>query len=200
MPISSTMQQRAQPTEPSGTRVKAQWLRSYVSILVANGKRDAVIALVPSATAALLRDPPLAASWIDMRHITEITVAVEKVGGLQAVRDNGRKVVEQSRKPYMAVMEGLLRLFGTSPATLFKRMGSLVSVFVDGISFKYTATTERSGIFEVQYAGDADVPLCVFVGHLAAYQLCLDVCGVKGAVGDPEMIGPSQARYHVHWV
>jgi hypothetical protein len=179
--------------------MKGQWLRSYVSVLIADGRRDAVMALVPRDTAALMADPPLAASWIDMQHITEITVAVEKIGGMHAVRENARRVVEQSRKPYMAVVEGILKLFGTSPATLFKHMNSLVSNFVQGITYRYTATTERSGVFEVEYAVDSEVPMSVFVGQLPAYQLLIDACGVKGAVGQPERMGPNKARFLIHW-
>jgi hypothetical protein len=183
----------------SGSRVKAQWFRSYVSVLVEERKRDAVMALVPPDTAALISDPPLAASWLELRHISAVICAVEKLGGMSAVRDHARRVTEQSRAPYMGIVEGVLRLFGTSPATLFKRMNTLVSNFIQGVDFTYAPTSERSGVLQVEYPDDGEVPLCVFVGQTFAFQTLLDACDVKGVVAPPERRGPNKASYNINW-
>jgi hypothetical protein len=146
-----------------------------------------------------MTDPPLAGSWMELRHMHHIEHAVEKIGGMVAVRDLARKGTEDARKPYMAVVEGVLKLFGTSPATLFKRMNALVSTFIEGIDYKYVSTTERSGVMEVEFKAEYEIPTCIFAGQIPTFETLLNACGVKGVVGQPERIGPNKARYPIQW-
>jgi hypothetical protein len=180
-------------------KVKAKTFRSYVSILAADKMLDAVRALVPADTAALMRDPPLPGSWMDGRHMHYVVVAVEAVGGMIAVRDLTRKGTEDARKPYMGVVETVLKLFGTSPATLFKRMNSLVGSMLEGVDFRYLPAGDRSGVMEVQWDVDYEMPLCEFVGLMPTFQALLDACGANGVVGMPERLGPGRARYRIQW-
>jgi hypothetical protein len=183
----------------SAMRQKARMLRSFVSILEREGKRDAVIALVPPDTADLMRSPPLAGSWMDATHIHKIIQAVETLGGLPAVRELARKVTDDARQGYMFVVEGVLKLFGTSPATLFKRMNSLVASFLEGTDYRYTAKTDRSGEMVVEYSADYEIPICVFVSLVPAFQTLLSACGVTGIVGPPERLGPAKVRFQIQW-
>jgi hypothetical protein len=183
----------------AGMRLKAFTFRSYIKLLVKDGRRDAVMALVPPETAALIADPPLAGSWMDLQHINNISVAIETIAGMAAVRDLARRGTDEARKPYMGVVESVLKLFGTSPATLFKRMNSLVSSFIEGIDYRFTSTTPRSGVMEVAYKTDHEVPICVFVSGMMSFQVLLDACGVKGAIDQPERLGPNKARYQIRW-
>jgi hypothetical protein len=180
-------------------KVKAKTFRSYVSILTADGKYDAVLAIVPPDTAALMRDPPLPGSWMHGRHMHDVVVAVNAIGGLTAVRELTRRGTEDARKPYMNIVEGVLKLFGTSPATLFKRMNSLVSSILEGVTFRYTAVTERSGVMDVEWEVDYEMPACEFVGLVPTFQTLLSACGAKGVVGTPERLGPARARYAIQW-
>jgi len=180
-------------------RLKAMTFRSYVSILGRDGKREAVIALVPPDTAALIASPPLAGSWMDLRHILNITEAVEKLGGMNAVRELSRRGTEESRKPYMGVVEMVLKLFGTSPATLLKRMNTLVSSFIEGVDYRYVSGNERSCVMEMAWAADYEIPMSVFVSQIPTFQTLLDACGVKGIVGQPERVSANKARYLIQW-
>ena len=180
-------------------RLKASTFRTYVGILGKDGRRDAVLALVPPATAALMRDPPLAGSWMDLTHMHAIDQAVETLGGMAAVRDLARRGTEAARKPYMGVVEGVLKLFGTSPATLLKRMNTLVSSFIEGIDYKYIVTSDRAGVMEVTFAADYELPTSAFVGQVPTLQTLLDACGVKGVVSAPERLGPNRARFKIQW-
>jgi Protein of unknown function (DUF2378) len=183
----------------SRMRLKAATFRTYIRILTEDGRREAVRALVPPETAALMLEPPLSGSWMDLAHMHHIDHAVETLGGMAAVRDLARKGTDQARKPYMGVVEGVLKLFGTSPATLFKRMNTLVSSFVSGIDYRYTATGERSGTMVVAFDADHELPTSAFVGQIPTLQTLLDTCGVKGVVGAPERLGPQTARFHIQW-
>jgi hypothetical protein len=166
---------------------------------VKEGKRDAVMALVPPETAALIASPPLAGSWMDLGHIFQIVFAMEKLGGLAAVRDLAKKGTDDARKPYMSIVESVLKLFGTSPATLFKRMNSLVSSFIEGVEYNYTPKTDRSGFMEAHYHADYEIPMCVFVSLIPTFQILLDACGAKGSVGTPERTGPTKGRFLISW-
>jgi hypothetical protein len=180
-------------------RLKALTFRSYVVVLNRDGRRGAIMALVPPDTAALIADPPLAGSWMDLKPMMHLTQAVEKLGGMTAVRELARKGTDEARKPYMGVVEGVLKLFGVSPATLFKRMNALVSSFIEGIDYRYTPISDRSGAMEMEWDADFEIPMCVMIGQTPTFQVLLDACGVKGVVGQPERLGPKKARFLLHW-
>ena len=180
-------------------RIKATTFRSYVAILGRDGHRDAVMAYVPPDTAALMRDPPLPGSWMDGRHVHDVLVAVDQIGGMGAVRDLARRGTEDARRPYMSIVEGVLKLFGTSPATLFKRMNDMVKSTIENLDYHYTPTTERSGVMEMTYGYAGEVPTCMFVGAAPALQTILDVCGVEGIVSAPVRLGPQKVRFTIQW-
>jgi hypothetical protein len=182
-----------------GVRIKAQWFRAQVSVLENEGKRDAIAQRVSPETAALIANPPLPGSWMSYAHIVDISVAVEAIGGLDAVREFAAKVTAISRRPYMAVTEGIVKLFGPSPTTLLKRMNTVNRTIVEGIEFNFTETGERSGLMEVAYAPNVEFPLCAFIGPAAAFPVCFAICGVKGVVGDPERVAPNKARFKLSW-
>ena len=180
-------------------RIKATTFRSYVAILAGDGKRAAVMANVPPDTAALMRDPPLAGSWMDGRHVHDVLVAVDQIGGTGAVRDLARRATEDARRPYMSIVEGVLKLFGTSPATLFKRMNTLVSSILEGVDFRYTPSGDRGGVMDVTWSVDYMMPMCEFASLMPTFQALLESCGAKGSVGMPERVAPSRARYRIQW-
>jgi hypothetical protein len=180
-------------------RLKASTFRSYIHVLARERKTSAVLALVPPATAAVIEAPPLAGTWVDFQHIIDITVAVETLGGMVGVRDFTKKATADARKPYMGVVEGVLKLFGTSPATLFKRMNDLVKSTLEGLDYAYTATSERSGTMELTYQLSQEVPTCMFVGAVPALQILLDTCGVEGVIGPPVRLGPNKVRFTIQW-
>jgi hypothetical protein len=180
-------------------RLKASVLRSYSQVLASDGKLAALLALVPPATAAVIESPPLAGSWIDFDHIVQVTVAVETLGGMMAVRDLTKKATAAARKPYMAMVEGVLKLFGTSPATLLQRMNDMVKSNIENIDYAYTATGERSGFMEITWGLDYEVPMCVMVGAGPVLNVVIEACGVQGIVGQPARLAPNKARFTIQW-
>jgi hypothetical protein len=188
-----------QAGKPSGMRLKASSFRSFVRILEKQGRRDSVTAIVPPETAVLISDPPLPGSWMDLKHSLHIMQAVETIWGMSAVRDLARKGTDDARKPYMGIVEGVLRLFGTSPATLFKRMNSLVGSFVQGVDYRYTPLSDRSGVMVLEYKACFEVPICFFVGQMPVFQTLLEACGAKGVVSEPERLSPSAASFRIEW-
>jgi hypothetical protein len=180
-------------------RIKGTTLRSYINVVSRLEHRAAVIAQLPPDTAAMINNPPLPGTWSEWRHIQEITVAVEIVDGLAGVRRLADDAIEEAKRPYVRVLEGLIRLFGTSPATIYKRMNDLVKNAVENMAYTYRIMSNHSGTMEVSYSGDAEIPFCMFVGGRAALVAVLDACGVKGEVSEPERLGPRRTLYHISW-
>ena len=183
----------------SGIQLKAMTFRSYLAILAKDNQLAAVVARVPPATAALMADPPLAGSWMDFIAMLHISEAMESIGGMAAVRDLARKGTNDARKPYMGVVETVLKLFGTSPATLFKRMNSLVGSFIRGVDFRYIVESEHSGVMEVEFLPEYPIPLCVFVSQMPTFQALFETCSVKGVVGQPDRLSTQKARFNLQW-
>lgn len=183
----------------SGIQLKAMTFRAYLAVLDKDNLRAAIVARVPPEAAALMAAPPLAGSWMDFLTMLHITEAMEAVGGMAGVRDLARKGTNEARKPYMGIVESVIKLFGTSPATLFKRMSSLVGSFIRGVDFQYIAKSERSGVMEVEFLPEYPIPMCVFVSQLPSFQALFDTCGVKGLIGQPERLSTHKARTTLQW-
>jgi hypothetical protein len=180
-------------------RLKGSTLRSYVEVLQRERRREAVMERVPPETAALIATPPLASTWVDWLHVVHITRAVEALSGLQGVRDFARKMIDEAKKPHLRLLEGLLRLFGASPASIFQRMNDLVKGTIENQEFIYTPLSERSGVMEMRYFIDDEVPHCIHISAMSTLQAILDVCGAKGTIGYPDLVGPNRVAYKIHW-
>jgi hypothetical protein len=181
--------------------VKAASLRAYVAWLRRQGKLSAVMARVPPASAQLLASPPLVSSWIDARDIEPILCALEELDGAGAVLRMTRESLREDSfltllRPMLTAM---LRLFGASPATLYRHMNDLCKTSVRGMDFAFRADGERAGTVDVSYAVEREIPSCMFLSCKAALELVPDLCGLRGAVGDPERLSPSAVRFLVAW-
>jgi hypothetical protein len=115
------------------------------------------------------------------------------------VREFHRRVTDEARKPYMVVVEGLLKLFGTSPATLFKRLNDMIKHFSRNLYYTYTETGPRSGSMEVFYDTYFDVPMCSMIGPVQTFHVILESCGVKGIVGAAQPAGHNRVRFSIQW-
>jgi hypothetical protein len=180
-------------------RLKGSTLRAYVNALEKLPRREEVIARMPERTARLIAAPPLAGSWVDFMHIVDITVAVEAVVGTIGLRDFAHRAVEEAKGPHIKMLEGLLRLFGTSPATLFKRMNDLVKSTIEDIEYTYTATSNHSGLMTVRYELEEQLPMCMYIGGTQVLQTIFEACGVKGMIGNPEPKGVNCVEYKLQW-
>jgi hypothetical protein len=191
---------RPNPTQPApGMRLKGSTLRAYVNVLVKLGRRDDVMAIVPPDTARVLANPPLSGSWIDFAHILRITEAMETLTGTTGVRDFAHRAIDEAKGPHVRMLEGLLRLFGTSPATIFKRMNDLVKSTIENIEYIYTPISSVSGIMEVKYHLKEEVPMCMYSGGTQVLQAIFDACGVSGVIGTPQPRGHNHVEYRLQW-
>jgi hypothetical protein len=175
-------------------------LRAYVEWLTKERLVDEVARRVPPATAALMRSPPLAGTWIDRKDVAPIVVAVDQIAGTSGVRRMSTTALRGGIAARLRpALTRILAFLGTSPATLYKRMDDVLRTTIEGIHSQYTETSERSGVVEVRYDLNEEVPLCSFIALMASLEAALDFCEVKGVVGEPERTGPASVRFKIRW-
>jgi hypothetical protein len=139
-------------SEPSLYRVKGWIFRGHVAYLKKHGRLDAVVARLSPAAAAAVVTLPLAGSWIDGPLLDEIVEVVDALEGTPALLAMEEAMLRLDMVAVLLPMvQGLIRIFGTSPATLYRRLGDLIRTSSQGIEFHYIETSERSGTMEVRY-------------------------------------------------
>ena len=180
-------------------RVKGATLRSYLHWLQREHKVDEVLARVPPSTAALMREPPLPGTWVDGMELVRMMMALQAVAGLDAVRKCGHDTLQEMLPRHRTLISGLMRLFGTSPATLFAHVDELVKSTAEGIHYVYTPAGERAGTMVVSYTVTGELPMCVFINGASVLQLLFALVGVTGTVGEPERRSPTAAAYSLRW-
>jgi hypothetical protein len=181
--------------------VKGASLRAHVNWLRRENKLEAVYGRLPEATRRLVDDLPLASTWVDFADWEPFLRALEAVVGLDGVLRMSRDTLHQDSfmSPLRPMLAGVLRLFGTSPATLYRHLDEMVKSNVKGMKFVFEDETERSGIMRVSYDVDHEVPGCVFVSCQAALETVIELCGARGVVAPPERTGPATVRFRIRW-
>jgi hypothetical protein len=184
--------------------VKGSLVRSLVVTIHEHGLRDAVLARVSPAAAALVRDPPLATMWVDGPVFNEILQALYEIEGAERLRHLNREAVERGLSPLLrATVPGLLRLFGTSPATLLSRLDRLGATSSRGFTARYLPSTPTAGSLEMAFPSLRDVPIGAFVATGGALKLVFELCGVPGTLGEPVWVDEQRRnamRFAVAWL
>jgi hypothetical protein len=183
-----------------GFEVKAASLRAHIKWLVRENKLEAVLARVPPSIAALARDPPLASTWMDAQLIEPLMVALAELEGTQAVLRMSREELRADLMlPLRGMIAGVLRLFGTSPASVYAHMNDMVKTSVRGMDFRFERQFDRAGLMVVHYDVDREIPFCMFVSCTASLEMVLELCAEHGRVGYPERVSGTAARYRISW-
>jgi hypothetical protein len=184
--------------------VKGSLVRSMAVTVSEHGLRQAVLGRVSEATAALLRDPPLPTMWVDARAYNEILQALYEIEGAERLRHLNREAVERGLAPLLrATAQGMLRVFGTSPATVLSRLGRLSAATSRGVVTRYALSTPTSGSLEIELPALRDVPIGAFVASGGGIKLVFELCGVSGTIGEPTWIDEQRRnamRFAVAWL
>jgi hypothetical protein len=179
--------------------VKASTLRSHLKWITREGLLDKVAARLPPVTAALVRNPPLPSTWMDWSEMEPLLCALDAVDSTAVLRMSRDEVRQDLIAPLRPMVSAVLRLFGTSPATIYGRLNDMVKTTVKGMEFRFTSQSERSGVMDVRYDVEREIPTCMFVSCLAALEMVLELCGVPGTVTPPERMGRAHARFRIRW-
>jgi hypothetical protein len=169
------------------------WLRK-------EGKLQAVMERVPPATRELMRNPPHPSVWIDARDLEPILRALEASDGNEAVLRMAREKLRASiLPPLWPMISAVMRFFGMSPTRMLRHLDVIVCPTTQGMEFKYKPLTLHSGVMDVLYLVEREIPTCMFISCMAPLELILELCGVDGTVSPPERIGPSSTRFQIAW-
>jgi hypothetical protein len=180
--------------------IKGGTFRAYVKQLADTNRLETVLGRVSPETAALARNLPMPSSWIDAHRLNEIVLVIYTVEGPEAALRLGRDVVDKQMLPFfLPMLRGIMKVIGVSPASLFSRYQGIVQTIVKGIGFTYTVTSPRSGIMDLRYAITTTVHRGVFSQNIAGFESIFKVCGVKGTIGEVEILGPQHARFPLSW-
>jgi hypothetical protein len=188
---------------PPPLLVKGSYLRAYGATLKKLGLYDAVFATVSPRVREALASPPPASVWVDYGIGIEIFTAVEQLKGKAALRSFAHEATLSGIAPFMQnLIQGMMRLFGVSPATIFRNMNKLVRQTSRSGEFTYAATSDSSGIVTMTVTGHRDVPSSLFTASAGGLEVTFDSCGVIGHVQDPIMKENglnNTADYRVSW-
>jgi hypothetical protein len=123
--------------------------------------------------------------------------------GDDSLEELAAMTVRRSVGPLLrTAVEGTLRLFGTSPLSLFSRLDKLTGSTVRGIAFSWEAVGPRSGITTVTYPDSRDVPISTFVAMRAGFINVFELCGSTGTVRFTERVDSpprNTARFAITW-
>jgi hypothetical protein len=190
-------------SEHTAVEVKGSLVRAVVLTLEAHGLREQVLARVSPNAAALIREVPVATRWVEGRLHDEILEALLQIVGPDGLRELNKEAVERGLNPLLlSTAMRLIRVFGTSPASLFSRFDRVSGTTARGVVYRYVPTSETSGWFEIEYPSVRNLPLGPFIATGGALSMAFQLCGVTGTFGEPEWIlnGKRNAmRFAVAW-
>jgi hypothetical protein len=138
-----------------GLAFKGSILRGYSRWLREQGHIERVLACASGEAARKLRDPPLVTEWVAGDVQFAVLDAVHAVGGdalLRAMVSGSTQTgVLKLLEP---LIQGVVRVFGKSPATLFSRLDSMRGNTIRGVDFRYRSEGEKSGVIEARSQRD----------------------------------------------
>jgi hypothetical protein len=184
----------------AGYEIKAATLRAYLKVLERHAVLDAVRARLDDKMRAIIADPPPASSWIDGGLMETLMAAVEAERGDDGVRQLARESQLELVPMLLPLIEGVLRLFGTSPASLLSRMALVTRGSLRGAEFEWTQSTERSGVMQVRFPARTKLPHRALVSFEGSFALVLELCRKQGTVSPGEVLpGGSGGRFTIRW-
>jgi hypothetical protein len=191
------------PPGEHATAYKASVVRGYAAVLRREGLLEPVCARVSPEVEQLLRHPPPATAWVDGRLTEQITLAVADVGGATAPRRLLRLASQESLIPLMMpLIKGLLRVFGVTPHTLYKRLNDTLKFSNRGCEASYRVEGVRAGTVRYRMLYRRNVPIAVFHGVAGGLEAVLAICDVMGTVSEPRVVDDGKgnaADYAVAW-
>jgi hypothetical protein len=190
-------------TAPTEEVAKGFTLRGFLKTLESLEVFGRVRERVPAVTRAMMDDPPGLTAWVSGRVFQDIAEALFDLGGEPLVRAVGRGGVERGPQPIViSTVQGFLRLFGATPATLFARIGLIGTTLGQGASYDYAPVSDHEGVLTMTYDRRADASRPLMLMMAGACEQILAICGRRGTVEAPDITRTSHAsigRFRIYW-
>lgn len=184
-------------------QVKGAFLRGYRAALQDLGLYAEVLEGCTPAVREALEMPPPTSSWVDYALVEGILRVVEAKRGMRTVRKLGHDAVSAGVAPFMQIfVQGLLRVFGVSPATLFANLNRVAAQTTRGMAYAYEATSEASGIMTVSLVERRNVEPIVWQASAGGLEIVFDTCKIGGHVQDPVLVDNglgNTTQFRVTW-
>lgn len=186
-PLASAKLARVQTVRSDGAlidfSVKGSIFRGIVATLKQQRRLSDVEAKLSGTTLELVRNPPPASAWVDGLNIVEVDEAAAAVLSESELFELGRGAVSSELVGITrAATEGILRLFGTQPSTLFSRMPMFDPVTSQKVSTHWRATSATSGEIRMRYTASKNLPVAIGKITAGIYSYTYDSCGVSGSI------------------
>lgn len=185
------------------SETKGTILRGRIDALRRMGRLSQVVEHLDPPARRAVTSPPLTSTWIDSRLCFEIDAVVYDLFGAAVTRQYGADSAQPIAGVLRRAVEGALRLFTVSPATLLSRMGQLTGSTSRGLDYAYAAETKASGVLTLRYLQGHGCPYATWLGNAGGLRVVFDFTGVEsGSISDPH-VEPNglenTARYRLRW-
>jgi hypothetical protein len=186
-----------------GVEVKGAFVSAYHAALKKLGLLDGVLKQASPEVREALQRPPPASVWVDYGLIVEVCAIVQSLGGKNLVRRMAREATMGGIAPVMqALVQGMLRLFGVSPATLFGNMHRVSSQTTRGGEFAWTRTSECSGVMTMRVPRLRGIDPALWYASAGGLEVVFDACHVNGTIQEPvakEDESGTIVEYRISW-
>lgn len=171
---------------------------SMAKALAASGRAAEVFALLSPETRAAW-ERPHDQRWHPGKVAIEGWSAIVKVGGPSWLEELNYRVTRDSFGPIVGPLVKIgLALSGSSPATIFSRLGDVTSVALRGVQFQWTAGVPTGGTEVLRYPVDMP-PDVVEFGWRGILRVGSELTGKVIRVDRFEALTPRSFRLTVSW-
>lgn len=183
---------------PVDFELSAMNLSAMDKALKAAGRREEVYALLSPEARASFEDPH-SARWHPGRFAVEAWMAIIKLSGMPWLEELNYQLTRQSFGPVVGPLVKIgLTLSGSSPASIFSRLGDLVSLALRGPVFEWKAAGPQGGAETISYpcAVPADA---VEAGWRGIFRVGGEMTGKTIRVEKFEAESDRRFRFEVSW-
>ena len=182
-------------------RTKASAWRGLISALEAEDLMAAAHEGVPPEVQDLLRSPPAGGVWVPAVAFQYVFRALDAQVDDEQMRVIARHSMQHGTMPILRpVIESLLRIMGTNPGGLIKRLPKVAHQQLQGIRLEIHDVQDRSFRARLEYEHVNGLPRATFTFWQGVLWAVFDVCGVTPS--DVHMSIDQQrstCEYEFHW-
>ncbi len=182
-------------------RTKASAWRGLVAALKHEELFDTVLAEVPPPVATLLSEPPRGGVFVPAIAFHFVYRALEGKVDDARMRAIGQRSMHRGSIPVLKpVLEALLRLLGTNPGAVLRRMPPIITGQVKGMTVAVTGLHEHEATVHVAYEYISGLPRTSFSFWQGILWTVFDLCHTEPREATMEI---DEARascvYHFAW-
>ena len=181
---------------------KASAWRSLIDVMREVGVLERVRERSDPAVQEFLDKPPFPSTWMPAIPFQSVLAVLEKEVGIEGVREIARESTNGGMMKVMRpLVEGLLRIFGSDPASFYKRVPKVMESQVRGITFDFKTVEDGRAELLLSYDYLRDCPTGSFVYWESVLQQVQEVCGRQGTATTERIDTPrrNSARLVFTW-